>query len=826
MASKLEVNKSSLCIFCYSHVETVARSDSNITILKRFKRGGNGYGGCSQAKFLLLLSRYLKFYDFVEGRHRVAAAELILCQDCANLGDSFCDMFLQLETLQLQLNWQVRTISERISLSDQTPSKHNKFWKQFKCDDRNQKEKSAHQLKRREQLGKDIQHLRRGFRQHCEQTLNESQQVTPKTKQLKEGVVKDKQKMPVRNEKEAPGMVHNDNDGNHEDYASSENEGQTEMVEEIDEEYSSSGFNPTEVKVKQEDINETSQTSTSNRKSGRVLHRCSQCSKTFGDLSKLKYHVDIYHQSDLNEVNHEEEDGVEVEELTEEQNQLDSDNDNDAPFDCDDNDEENTNKSSSSGDDEDKDEEALDGDKKSVEKPLTTPRQWTRPGFLPSTKCEVCHQTFISESAVEKHRVAFHKLQKFVRCQGCGETFRNFKNLRIHRNRPALKNCFVAKIKFLEPASFSEFPQYALGTEHLFCPQEGCYEIFGHAEHLDVHLTTHGSWDCDYCEMVFGKAHELAWHEVTHHNNHKQDHLSSQEGGETLFKCNRCKSEKTFKKRWLIDHFLSKHLGISKMPQTSLVGKQCPICKRVFNMQMKKAEIEQHIKMEHEVEGLDPSQVSRCTICEVPFVSPRFLTNHMKRVHKTGRIYSCSECSKTFTRSMSLRYHCRSIHKGAGVETSLTGNYKYPCQLCNEKFTLASQLASHMKWHETKDKRFPCHQCNPVQLFTRKDTLRKHVQSKHEPEAVKPFICDLCGKLFGNKDRLKQHARTHEQNTNPNPVCLLCGASFKHESSLKFHMQKTHETQRTSSEETIPEATSSSLLPVSEDSQVLTIADC
>ncbi|ODM92895.1 Hypermethylated in cancer 2 protein [Orchesella cincta] len=194
-----------------------------------------------------------------------------------------------------------------------------------------------------------------------------------------------------------------------------------------------------------------------------------------------------------------------------------------------------------------------------------------------------------------------------------------------------------------------------------------------------------------------------------------------------------------YKKRWAIYHFLTKHLGISKtLPDNSQTKKQCPICKRPFNVQMSKREIDQHIKMEHDVEGMDPTKVSRCSICDVPFVSQRFLTQHMKLVHK---------------------------------------------------FEHKNLLASHVKWHERLEQTFPCKECSKV--YTKADTLRRHVQSVHSPDEMMPFCCDTCGKLFGRKDRLVQHVRTHSEQK-ATFDCNLCGASFKQESKLKSHFESTH----------------------------------
>ncbi|ODM95751.1 putative zinc finger protein [Orchesella cincta] len=85
-------------------------------------------------------------------------------------------------------------------------------------------------------------------------------------------------------------------------------------------------------------------------------------------------------------------------------------------------------------------------------------------------------------------------------------------------------------------------------------------------------------------------------------------------------------------------------------------------------------------------------------------------------------------------------------------------------------------LESHMRMHARREKSFPCKECGKV--FPRADTLRRHVQSKHEPEETMPYCCDHCGKMFGRKDRLVQHARTHFTQSESFD-CHLCGATFR-----------------------------------------------
>ncbi|ODM89857.1 Zinc finger protein-likeA [Orchesella cincta] len=536
MASKSA--KNSLCIFCYG--EVTSDDDDGC---KKTRRIGGGVG--SQAKFLLLLSKYIKFQQFVEGRLRVPLTELRLCQDCSELGDSFCDLFLQLEALQLQVNWQLRTLSERIISSEESPSKLNQFRKQFATPTRNKK-KEDWQL---DKLETDISQLRKDLLEHCELSLNQGDQPTPKVS-LKRS--HDNEATRVKGWDHAPEKTRtveaSDCGSDYEGPPADDNYDDDGHVSDIAMDVEYGGFSSPKIIKVETDVDTPSQhqassssATTPTRKSRRVLLKCPKCAKTFGDQAK----------------------------------------------------------------------------------------------FTPI-------------------------------------------------------------------------------------------------------LTSIVKWK--------------------------------------------------YRKKWVIEHFLTKHLGISKELQNN--KKQCSICKIPFHAQIHKSEIEHHIKIEHDVEGMDPSKYSRCTICEAPFKNARSLTKHMRVVHKTERTFNCSKCGKTFKKTKELRKHWRSAHKGLPIEgLGLLGDHE--CHLCKERFEASNLLADHLKWHERKEQTYSCSECNKI--FTRAETLRRHMQTKHVPDEMMPFCCDTCGKLFGRKDRLVQHARTHfdQQDTFD---CNLCGASFKQGSKLESHVQKAHGT--------------------------------
>ena len=67
------------------------------------------------------------------------------------------------------------------------------------------------------------------------------------------------------------------------------------------------------------------------------------------------------------------------------------------------------------------------------------------------------------------------------------------------------------------------------------------------------------------------------------------------------------------------------------------------------------------------------------------------------------------------------------------------GNKSFRCELCDQTFSLKSDLYRHfMSVHETK-KPFKCDICD--YSFSQKGNLSKHVESVHEQK--RPFKCDI-----------------------------------------------------------------------------------
>ncbi|KAF1397325.1 Transcription factor E4F1, partial [Spheniscus humboldti] len=120
------------------------------------------------------------------------------------------------------------------------------------------------------------------------------------------------------------------------------------------------------------------------------------------------------------------------------------------------------------------------------------------------------------------------------------------------------------------------------------------------------------------------------------------------------------------------------------------------------------------------------------------------------------------------------------------VETDAerTNGYKsYVCPHCNEAFSEAASLETHIKGH-LDYKPFKCEECGKE--FTKGYLLKKH-QEVHVNE--RRFRCGECGKLYKTIAHVKGHRRVH---SDERPYsCPKCGKRYKTKNAQQVHF-RTH----------------------------------
>ncbi|XP_069509267.1 zinc finger protein 583-like isoform X2 [Ambystoma mexicanum] len=109
------------------------------------------------------------------------------------------------------------------------------------------------------------------------------------------------------------------------------------------------------------------------------------------------------------------------------------------------------------------------------------------------------------------------------------------------------------------------------------------------------------------------------------------------------------------------------------------------------------------------------------------------------------RLYSCTECEKSFSRKGHLIQH-RRIH---------TGVRPYQCNECEKSFSRKEHLMVHKRTH-TGVRPYHCSMCE--KSFTQMGVLIRH-QRTHTQD--RPYQCTECGKNFSRKGHLSIHQKTH-----------------------------------------------------------------
>lgn len=112
-----------------------------------------------------------------------------------------------------------------------------------------------------------------------------------------------------------------------------------------------------------------------------------------------------------------------------------------------------------------------------------------------------------------------------------------------------------------------------------------------------------------------------------------------------------------------------------------------------------------------------------------------------------------------------------------------TGKKAIKCDVCGKAFKKRSRMKEHYRIH-TGEKPHSCKTCG--KRFTQRSALTVHTRI-HTGE--RPYPCKTCGKMFSYSSILLAHTRTH---TGEKPYhCKICGKMFTYSSHLWRHM-KSH----------------------------------
>lgn len=176
--------------------------------------------------------------------------------------------------------------------------------------------------------------------------------------------------------------------------------------------------------------------------------------------------------------------------------------------------------------------------------------------------------------------------------------------------------------------------------------------------------------------------------------------------------------------------------------------------------------MKRHLKMHQR------NLVQKCSICKRVYSSIQRLLTHLELRHKNAGPIKCPACGEEFKSSQLLRLHLADKHP--------TRKQNFTCRFCSLQFSTRKACTSHEEDH-TEIYRFPCDLCE--KKYTSEEDLAYHVKWDHD----KTGQCRFCGKKIDKPKTLKNHELRHMQESNHHE-CPECKRVFKTKTGLRHHL--------------------------------------
>ncbi|CAL8075705.1 unnamed protein product [Orchesella dallaii] len=419
-------------------------------------------------------------------------------------------------------------------------------------------------------------------------------------------------------------------------------------------------------------------------------------------------------------------------------------------------------------------------------------------------QCNLCSTTQQCKPKIQKH-LSYHQSGNGSNCSQC-EMFIPTGKMKYH----------IAAFH-IERQSPKETPKKKY---YYFCSK--CPARFRETsilkEHLILHETNENCAPCEECGWLI-KIKSFRRHMKTHHNISDFDFPAGQNQPVLRPRQSRPLSSSDEKKVYIYycESCPAKYKETGKLRNHNLLHEKdqpvpcshCEICGWLEKTKlMRRHFLNYHEeKKEKGEEKEEKLMVTRtvgvpyyCDHCPMIYTNMGHLQRHFVKHHvEKFPLVPCEkeECQEKFESRQLLLFHLKKSHgkEDNGEVDNLDEEQEQKCPHCELLFNSKMKVDFHIaKKH--RDVLLTCKTCNIK--HNNYQSYRYHMETTKAHATSKSYFCELCGKAYWDKDRLKVHRRQeHFQELGLVPIsCPECGKILSDKLSLEGHIKTVHRKER------------------------------